>query len=149
MTDDQTMLLRASWARLAPRVPALLPGLAARIAADGGPAHDLLPRELTPRGAAMATDACAALVAALDDPRRLVRDVVALARRHAAPAAGYAALAEAFLHTLDGAPGVALTRPEREAREDAARLVCSIARRAAGGTRLRVVPGPHEPDAQE
>ena len=131
MTDDQTMLLRASWARVAPRIPALLPTFAARIAADGGPAHDLLPRALTPRAAAAATDVCAALVAALDDPRRLVRDVVALARRHAAPPAGYIGLAEAFLHTLDDAPDLALTRPEREAWEDAARLVCSIARRAA------------------
>jgi hemoglobin-like flavoprotein len=120
--DDQTTLLRASWARIEPRVPALLPAFAARVPGM---------RELSPRAAAEATDACAALVAALDDPRRLVRDVVALARRHDVPAADCPLLAEAFLHTLDGAPGVALTREEREAWGDAARLVCSIAQRAA------------------
>ena len=136
---DDAALIRASWARAAPQLGSLLPTFVARVAERSPAAAARFPDPVTADDARRVVAVGAALVASLDEPRRLVADIATLARRHGAAlsTAELHVVAEAFVQTLDQAADGALAAEERRAWADAVRLACSVAQRACAG---RVAP---------
>ena len=132
--SDDASLVRASWARAAVHAPVLLAALLDRLAEIDPGARARFPDRPTDAQARAAAALGDELVASLDEPRRLVRDIVRLARGEAVPLAPseLRVVTESLLHALDRGPGGPLSPAEHRAWCDATRLACSIAGRASG-----------------
>ncbi len=139
--------IRESWALLGDGADALGPGIYARwLAADPGAARAFAGIDVD-RHAHRVGQALGDIVAALDDPRAVVRHVITVAAEHCdlgLSERAYADFGHALLGALADRLGPAFHPSARAAWEEEYRLLAALVRRVAGRAALRDAP-PHEP----
>lgn len=135
MTDEQYVLVRATWARLAPSAQRLSAKFYERLF-ELEPAHRHFFRNVSMGVQENKFAMTLAQIAAIDaDPRTLVRVVAALGRLHSSfgvTEAAYAHAQVALLWALEHGLGADWTPPVRDAWTEAIAVVSEIMRRATG-----------------
>jgi hemoglobin-like flavoprotein len=143
VSPEQILLVRSSWPAVASRADALATAFYQHLFAIDGSAARLFAATNMEAQRTKLTQSLAVVVAALDDPDRLLPPLAALGKRHA----GYGVddrhfdtVGDALLWALSDVLGEAFTTDVRDAWARAYAVVASIMRRALERRRPATAP---------